>query len=104
MVRLPRRPELSEGGSEVRLRLAERDVCLAELPAAEGVEDAVVTSRCLRDGRETIEVRYDISSLALGVERLARAVRGYWGVENGCHWVLDVTYREDDSRIRQAAL
>ena len=40
----------------------------------------------------------------LEVKRLARAVRGHWGIENGCHWVLDVTYREDESRIREAAL
>ena len=64
----------------------------------------VVTSRCLRDGKETIEVRYYISSLAMGVKRFARAVRGHWGIENSCHWVLDVTYREDESRIREEAL
>ena len=65
---------------------------------------AIVTSLCLRDGKETIEVRYYISSLAMGVKRLARAVRGHWGIENGCHWMLDVTYREDESRIREEAL
>src|SRR5271169_2095715 len=64
----------------------------------------VVTSRCLRDGKETMEVRYYISSLAMGVKQFARAVRGHWGIENGCHWVLDVTYREDESRIRDEAL
>jgi predicted transposase YbfD/YdcC len=63
----------------------------------------VVTSRCLRDGKETIEVRYYISSLAMGVKRFARAVRGHWSIENTCHWVLDVTYREDQSRIREEA-
>ena len=65
---------------------------------------AVVTSVCLRDGKETIEVRYYISSLAMGVKQLARAVRGHWGIENSCHWVLDVTYREDESRIREKSL
>ena len=64
----------------------------------------VVTSRCLRDGKETIEVRYYISSLAIGVKQFARAVRGHWGIENTCHWVLDMTYREDESRIRNEAL
>jgi predicted transposase YbfD/YdcC len=64
----------------------------------------VVTSQCLRDGKESIEVRYYISSLAMGVKRFARAVRGHWGIENACHWVLDVTYREDESRIREKAL
>jgi predicted transposase YbfD/YdcC len=65
---------------------------------------AVVTSLCLRDGKQAAEVRYYISSLAMDVSRLARAVRGHWGIENGCHWVLDVTYREDESRIREEAL
>ena len=64
----------------------------------------VVTFRCLRDGKETIEIRYYISSLAMGVKRFARAVRGHWGIENTCHWVLDVTYREDESRIREKTL
>ena len=64
----------------------------------------VVTSRCLRDGKETIEVRYYISSLAMGVKQFARAVRGHWAIENTCHWVLDMTYREDESRIRNEAL
>jgi predicted transposase YbfD/YdcC len=64
----------------------------------------VVTSRCLRDGKETIEVRYYISSLPMGVKQFARAVRGHWGIENTCHWVLDMTYREDESRIRNEAL
>ena len=65
---------------------------------------AIVTSLCLRDGKETIEVRYYISSLAMGVKQLARAVRGHWGIDNSCHWVLDVTYRDDESRIREESL
>lgn len=59
---------------------------------------------CLRDGKETFEIRYYISSLAMGVQRFARAVRGHWGIENTCHWSLDVTYREDESRIREKHL
>ena len=62
---------------------------------------AIVTSLCIRDGKETSEVRYYISSLAMGVKQLARAVRGHWGIENSCHWILDVIYREDESRIRE---
>ena len=64
----------------------------------------VVTSQCLRNGKETIEVRYYISSLARDVKRFARAVRGHWSIENTCHWVLDVTDREDESRVREKAL
>jgi predicted transposase YbfD/YdcC len=64
----------------------------------------VVTSQCVRNGKETIDVRYYISSLGMGVKRFARAVRSHWGIENTCHWVLDMTYREDESRIREKAL
>jgi predicted transposase YbfD/YdcC len=64
----------------------------------------VVTSCCLRDGKETIEVRYYISSLAVSVKKFAHAVRSHWSIENGCHWVLDLTYREDESRIRHKTL
>jgi predicted transposase YbfD/YdcC len=64
----------------------------------------LVTSCCLRDGKETIEVRYYISSLEVDVKQFARAVRGHWGIENGCHWVLDMTFREDESRLRERHL
>jgi predicted transposase YbfD/YdcC len=64
----------------------------------------VVVSESVRDGKAAVEVRYYISSLAVGVERFARAVRGHWSIENSCHWTLDVTYREDESRIREPQL
>jgi predicted transposase YbfD/YdcC len=64
----------------------------------------VVVSECVRDGKETVEVRYYISSLGVGVKRFAHAVRSHWSIENACHWSLDVTYREDESRIRDRHL
>lgn len=60
----------------------------------------MATSCCLRDGVETIEVRYYLSSLELDVREFARAVRGHWSIENTCHWTLDMIFREDESRIR----
>src|SRR5271165_6089177 len=59
---------------------------------------------CIRDGKETTEVRYFISSLPVKVKQFAHAVRSHWGIENSCHWCLDVTYREDESRIRDEHL
>src|SRR3954447_23508905 len=52
------------------------------------------------DGKTTTERRYYLSSLSLDVGTLARAVRGHWGVENKLHWVMDVCFREDQSRAR----
>ena len=60
----------------------------------------IATLVCIRGGKETIETRYYISSLEVGVKLFAHAVRSHWGIENGCHWCLDMTYREDESRIR----
>jgi predicted transposase YbfD/YdcC len=51
-------------------------------------------------GKQTVERRYYLSSLPLGVATFARAVRGHWAVENSLHWVLDVQMGEDDSRAR----
>ncbi|HMB07153.1 MAG TPA: ISAs1 family transposase [Isosphaeraceae bacterium] len=85
-----------------------------QLPAPKGVPGftlwrglksiGLVTSCCLRDGKEAVEARYYISSLEVDVERFARAVRGHWSIENGCHWVLDMTFREDESRLREQRL
>lgn len=78
---------------------------LADLKLWKGLQTiGVVTSVCQRDGKETIETRYYISSLRLGVKRFAHAVRSHWGIENSCHWSLDFTFREDESRIREKTL
>lgn len=55
------------------------------------------------EGRETAEVRYYILSRYLSGKRFSEAVRGHWGIES-LHWVLDVTFREDDSRTRERTL
>ena len=45
-------------------------------------------------------VHYYISSLKTDVVDIARCIRSHWGIENRCHWILDVTFREDNSRVR----
>jgi predicted transposase YbfD/YdcC len=64
----------------------------------------MATLICVRNGEETSDTRYYISSLPVGVKCFARAVRSHWSIENSCHWSLDMTYREDESRIREPHL
>jgi predicted transposase YbfD/YdcC len=52
-------------------------------------------------GEVTAEIRHYLSSAALPPEALAAAIRNHWRVENGLHWVLDVVFREDASRVRE---
>ena len=47
------------------------------------------------------EIHYYISSLPLDAARVAQGIRRHWEVENKAHWVPDVAFREDDSRIRK---
>ena len=51
-------------------------------------------------GRVSFEQRYFITSLS-GVKLFQQSVRSHWGIENALHWRLDVTFREDESRIRR---
>jgi predicted transposase YbfD/YdcC len=52
-------------------------------------------------GKVTAEIRHYLSGAKLPPEALAAAIRSHWRVENGLHWVLDVTFREDASRVRE---
>jgi predicted transposase YbfD/YdcC len=78
---------------------------LRGLPGWKGLKSiGMATLVCVRDGKETTETRYYISSLAVSVKQFAHAIRSHWGIENSCHWSLDMTYREDESRIREPHL
>lgn len=52
------------------------------------------------EGKVESETRYFISSLEADPEELLEATRTHWHIENKLHWVLDVAFREDESRIR----
>ena len=59
-----------------------------------------VLNETFHDGKKSTEIRYFLLSFD-GVERFAQTVRGHWGIENRLHWVLDVTFGEDDCRVRK---
>jgi len=52
-------------------------------------------------GKETKKLRYYISSLPSDAKRILHIVRRHWAIENELHWVLDVAFNEDHSRVRK---
>jgi len=61
----------------------------------------VAISDTLRNGKSCSHVRYYILSRKLSGRKFAAAVRGHWSIENRLHWQLDVTFQEDQSRVRR---
>ena len=52
-------------------------------------------------GETTVEKRYYISSLKSSAAEILNATRSHWGIENGLHWGLDVSFNDDDSKVKK---
>ena len=93
-----------KGHGRVETRCTQALAVPASLRNQEEWKDLHSIGRCTRTYREggvdKSEVRYFISSLQPSVKKLARAIRGHWGIENGLHWVLDLYFAEDRNRAR----
>jgi predicted transposase YbfD/YdcC len=93
--------EKNHGRTEERTYTAMAAPCVVSRHWPDAQSIVRVCRETVDAGKRTNEVRYFISSLPVQVDRLAVLIRGHWGIENRLHWSLDVTFNEDQSRIRQ---
>jgi predicted transposase YbfD/YdcC len=96
--------EINRGREETRNYLMISDIGMSIDPFQKWqnlTSIGMVESIRVVDEKVSVETRYFISSLGNNIQKLAEAIRGHWSIENSLHWVLDVTFDEDNSRIKK---
>lgn len=96
---------LDKGHGRIETRTYQTIFDLSLVPEAQQWPGAKCVGRVIsvRDmnGKTTAETRYYISSCTGSAAEFGRSVRSHWGIENGLHWVMDMTFGEDRSRTRK---
>lgn len=96
--------EQGHGRIESRCYTVLPSACLKQTQKAwSGIHSIVQveSQREIKNGQISTEKRYYISSLPVDAKIIGKAIRAHWRIENNLHWSLDVTFREDESRIRK---
>lgn len=95
--------DVDHGRIEIRKCTVTEDIdWLKECHDWDGLRSIVkIESEVIKNNKTTNDVRYYITSLSANPQKIGGAIRSHWAIENSLHWVLDMSFNDDFSRIRK---